>query len=233
MNKYGLIYKVVNTVNGKIYIGQTTRNINLRINAHNSSGFCLHSAINKYGKENFIWSILEHCDSKEELDEMEFHYIKQYNSLAPNGYNLTLGGDGVVGLHHSDETKLKISRAKYGVSIPKLSEEHKLKIGAANRGHRHSKESRIKMTESRVGRYVGEDSWRAKQYVVEFTDGKKYKINSLRNFCKIYFNNIDMFYKGLSAVAVGKRNHHKGYKCRFYDSELDSNIKEFIYHKDT
>ena len=57
-----------------------------------------HNAIKKYGWNNFDWQVIERCDSKKELDEMEFHYIIQYNSFfRKNGYNMTLGGEGGYG----------------------------------------------------------------------------------------------------------------------------------------
>lgn len=93
------IYKITNLVNGKIYIGQSI-SIDRRIKDHFYKSFCekdvsynsaLHNAIRKYGKENFVWKVLQECDEKE-LDELEKQYIKQYNSLSPNGYNILEGG---------------------------------------------------------------------------------------------------------------------------------------------
>lgn len=95
-----IIYKATNKVNNKCYIGQTINALSYRRMHHykdaNSGRYSVyfHHAIRKYGKDNFIWEVLENCNSKEELDEMEFHYIKQYNSFKPSGYNMTLGGDG-------------------------------------------------------------------------------------------------------------------------------------------
>ena len=93
------IYKIVNKINNKVYIGQSI-NINKRIKEHFWKAQCekdvsynsvLHSAIRKYGKENFEWEIIEECDI-EEIDEKEKYYIQFYNSLAPKGYNILEGG---------------------------------------------------------------------------------------------------------------------------------------------
>lgn len=86
------IYKITNKVNGKSYIGQSI-DINRRWNEHKTGSYtsAIHLAIIKYGIENFIWEILEECSIKE-LDIKEKYYIQQYNTLAPNGYNLTDGG---------------------------------------------------------------------------------------------------------------------------------------------
>jgi|688.fasta_scaffold10912_6 group I intron endonuclease len=92
-----IIYKITNTVNGKIYIGQTTRRLKTRWNGHISrsyskSGSPLHAAIKKYKKENFTIEIIKKCSSREELNEEEIRLIQEHNSLAPNGYNIMKGG---------------------------------------------------------------------------------------------------------------------------------------------
>lgn len=109
-----IIYKITNIINDKIYIGQTTGKFLNRIKAHIKGGknTYISRAIEKYGKENFKFKILEECETKEELNEMEFHYIKQFNTLRPNGYNLTLGGEGNYGWLPNKETRKKIQIAQ-------------------------------------------------------------------------------------------------------------------------
>ena len=84
------IYKIQNQINGKIYIGQSIH-IEQRWKEHCQAP--IHSliaqAIHKYGKENFTFEIIEEC-SVDDLDKLEEQYIRQYNSLAPNGYNIML-----------------------------------------------------------------------------------------------------------------------------------------------
>jgi group I intron endonuclease len=89
---YGIIYKATNKINGKSYIGQTTKPLEKRKLQHLKKGSYFHNALKKYSFDNFTWKILENCHSKNELNEMEFHYIKQYNTFA-DGYNLTYGGE--------------------------------------------------------------------------------------------------------------------------------------------
>lgn len=91
-----IIYKVTNMVNGKLYIGQTTRTLEQRWREHCcSSSQCtyLHNAIVKYGKENFKIEQIDIALDQEELDYKEQQYIKCYDTLVPNGYNLTTGGN--------------------------------------------------------------------------------------------------------------------------------------------
>ena len=95
----GKIYKITNQVNGKVYIGQTTKSLKERFNKHcwaTSSNDVYHQsmaiklAIHKYGKENFKIELIEECDINK-LDEREVYWISYYDSYN-NGYNCTKGG---------------------------------------------------------------------------------------------------------------------------------------------
>lgn len=94
------IYKWTNKINGKIYIGQSV-NIENRRKKHiadsyytksNTYNTAFHSAIRKYGEENFTFEVLCICQ-KEELNVLEKFYIQKFNSILPNGYNMTDGGE--------------------------------------------------------------------------------------------------------------------------------------------
>jgi len=94
----GIIYKVENLINGKCYIGQTI-NFPLRKSRHihesiNPKRNYFHRAIYKYGKENFKWEILyeENCNQSK-LNLLEIFFIGYHNTIFPNGYNLTYGGE--------------------------------------------------------------------------------------------------------------------------------------------
>ena len=94
----GIIYKIENIINNKVYIGQTIQTLKYRWNRHcqktsiseAESNMKIKKALLKYGKENFIISELERC-SIELLNEKEKFYIQLYNSYNL-GYNGTLGG---------------------------------------------------------------------------------------------------------------------------------------------
>lgn len=93
------IYKITNKINNKCYIGQST-NIERRWAEHQNKYHkypdrALYRAFNKYGLENFIFEIIEECEDTQ-LNDKEKYWIQYYNSYH-NGYNLTLGGDGVLG----------------------------------------------------------------------------------------------------------------------------------------
>jgi len=90
------IYKITNNINGKIYIGQhkqtTTKE---KIDRYLGSGILIKKAQDKYGKENFIKEIVEYCN-EENVNDREVYWIRFYNSITPNGYNITKGGQNAA-----------------------------------------------------------------------------------------------------------------------------------------
>ena len=94
-NRYGVVYKLINMVNGKIYIGITTRTLDERFNEHCAADSYIGRAIRKYGINNFIKQVIDYADTHEELMGLEIDYIKYYDSFN-SGYNQTIGGDGVI-----------------------------------------------------------------------------------------------------------------------------------------
>lgn len=98
MEEFGRIYIIRNTINDKVYVGQTTKSVKLRFLNHLSAArkgkdYVIGKAIRKYGEENFYVETLEEC-LKSELNEREIYYIKFYNSTNPKfGYNMSKGGN--------------------------------------------------------------------------------------------------------------------------------------------
>lgn len=236
MSSFGIIYKVTNKVNGKIYIGQTIVGLAKRKEGHindalaNRDNNYFHNSISKYGKENFKWQVIEHCDSKEELDEMEFHYIKQFRSFGSGGYNLTLGGGGMLGYKITEEHRHNLSKSHIGY---KHTKEQRTKISKSLTGRQVSIKTRQKLSFSKLGnknpmygkcgvdspfygrtipKHVQDAKVKSvsKEYIVTFPNGSEKKIKNLSEFCRKYGLN-----KGnLCSVVYGRREHHKGFKCR-------------------
>ena len=93
----GYIYKITNTLNDKVYIGQTIKTVQKRFTQHKNnsnkeyfSQIVLYKAFKKYGIENFICEEIEEVPN-DKLDEREKYWIEYYDSYF-NGYNSTLGG---------------------------------------------------------------------------------------------------------------------------------------------
>lgn len=134
---YGIIYKITNVINDKIYIGQSTQGFNKRysykgndierVYKHHEVAKCkkrrynahLLKSINKYGFESFdVVKVFDVAFSKEELDIKEDMYIRLYKSTNIEfGYNNMFGG--AVGLH-TKETKLKISKIQTEINGRKV-----------------------------------------------------------------------------------------------------------------
>lgn len=97
-----IIYKATNQLNGKSYIGQTSRKLQQRINEHHKKAsienprLLFHRAIRKYGKENFSWEVLVET-SHENANTEEINLILKFDTRVPNGYNIAKGGDANFG----------------------------------------------------------------------------------------------------------------------------------------
>jgi group I intron endonuclease len=111
------VYLITNIINGKRYVGQTTNSLECRWAAHQKSKNCryLYAAINKYGKDNFTIESICEPPTIDLMNEFEAEYIHLYNTLVPNGYNLTEGGR--VPRHNSD-TRKKMSESHKGFRPP-------------------------------------------------------------------------------------------------------------------
>lgn len=157
-----IVYKLTNLINGKCYIGATTRTLNERINGHLSdtrkgSPCAIHEAIRKYGIENFSIETLEdNIEDADMLMKAEIFYIKMYESHGSKGYNLTDGGKGASGHTVTPELRKRLSDLNKGQGLGrKLSEETKKKLSIGKMGNKSwlgkklSPESIAKRTETR------------------------------------------------------------------------------------
>lgn len=134
-----IIYKITNTINNKSYIGLTTKSFRQRYNYRDdwwnapSVSRVLSYSVKKYGSEYFKVEIIDNGIDLWDLRNLEQYYIKKYNTLSPNGYNLTTGGEFCL---MSEETKLLLSTNNKGKSGVK---------GNA-KGHKKTKEHIEKLT---------------------------------------------------------------------------------------
>lgn len=183
------IYVLTNTVNNKIYVGQTWYELSHRM-GYNGKNYCnstyLYAAMQKYGADNFKYTLLAECSSQDEADKLEETYIVKYDSRNPDiGYNIKNGG---VAGKHSEETKRKISIANTGKEVSeetrkKISEIHtglkkpprtdewslnfnkmmqeiNKEKGHPMKGKHHSEESKNKMREKLKGKKLSEETKR-------------------------------------------------------------------------
>ena len=159
----GYIYLIIDLTNWKKYVGQHHYHLEKLDSNYHGSGTII-SKIYKKRPHTLKEVYLKTCYTQEELDEWEQYYIKFYNTLYPNGYNLQEGGGGGVPCEEvrkklseskkniSDETRKKISEAKKGKpahnkGVP-MSEEQKRKMSEINKGKHLSEETKKKMSEA-------------------------------------------------------------------------------------
>lgn len=132
----GFIYKITNIINNKLYVGQTTKKRPTdRFSQHRyyanhpeqeSNISYLHRAMASDGVNNFKFEILEEVDD-DILNSREQYWIEKLKTLAPNGYNLTEGGDGTKGYSRTQSAEERDKRSKTMKSFyennPKAIEE--------------------------------------------------------------------------------------------------------------
>lgn len=165
LNQMYKIYLIINTENKKQYVGVTKFSIEERFSQHTKRGFILTEAIQKYGQEKFSIEMIEEVESPERAYDLEQFYIKYYNTKAPNGYNLTDGGDGIFGWEATDEYRKECSER-----VKQLHKEKKVGMY----GKKHSEETKKKMSEASKGK---PKPWLNGRTCTEETKEKLRKIN--------------------------------------------------------
>jgi group I intron endonuclease len=159
------LYIATNACNGKQYVG-LTKNLDRRLKQHlsaNGSAPALHAAIKKYGADKFIFSHICDAFDFEAACDLERMLIQQHNTKAPCGYNLTDGGDGVVGRPMTDHDKQirKIASSKHVATL--TQDERSKKYGT--KGKKPTAVTLKKMSISMKGKNLGKkrsDEERAK-----------------------------------------------------------------------
>lgn len=91
---YGYIYLIVNKLDGKTYIGQHKSSKEWFEDKYMGSGKNIRRAKNKYRIENFEKFLIQYCNSKEEMNEMEIFWIAEYRKRGKAEYNILDGGQG-------------------------------------------------------------------------------------------------------------------------------------------
>jgi group I intron endonuclease len=195
---YGIVYKHTNKITGKSYIGCSTKSVFERLDSHknraNLEKSYFQRSLKKYGKENFESIQIDTANSESEMFEKEKFWIKFYNTISPNGYNLTEGGEGITNM--IPEIRAKISKTKTGKSVPKL------------KGRVRSQEERNKISKGLGGSKILAKNITTFDTIILETvqDGKNYGFNPSL----------------ISAVILGKRNHHKNF---IFSKIIDANTE--------
>ena len=163
------IYKIVNTVNGHMYVGSAT-NIKVRWRKHKSDlkrsnhhSQKLQRAWNKYGEEAFEFSVIEECEPiKEIILGREQFWIDYYKACDNHNYNVAKVAGSCAGCKATEETRKilsEINRGELNSFYGKHhSEETKKLLSDSAKGRTHSQESIEKMSKAQKGRIVSAET---------------------------------------------------------------------------
>lgn len=158
-----IIYALKNTINSKLYIGQTRRSLKKRWNNGHGYSHCikLNNAMQKYGKNNFYYEILAICETAIAADYLEIFFIKIHGSIN-KGYNVAVGGPrNMLGFKHSKKSIKKMSKShkgkatRLGAKHSDATKEMLRKSSTGNKnslGHKHSKETKVKISKAKTGK---------------------------------------------------------------------------------
>lgn len=220
------IYLITNLTNQKQYTGFTSKNpserwiehvtVSKNPNRHDYS--YIHRAIRKYGLDNFKFEVIyQSKDKNHTLSVMESYFINEYNTIRPNGYNLTSGGEGLNDYEFTDTHKSRISAALTGKEKPYMQivnrdPEKIRKTAEKHRGMKRTDETKAKISAIHKGKTISEEQKikLSKKWIVIFPDGHEEEVINLKAFC--IENGLDV--GNLSNVAYGRAKSHKKFRCR-------------------
>jgi len=213
--KFNFVYVITNKVNGKQYVGDhSTDELN---DNYLGSGTYIKHAIKKYGKDFFYKEIVEHFENKEIAFNAQEKYIQKYNTLTPNGYNISPSGGFLNGGNHSKESRKKISESMKGKKHTEercekqrksmigknkgkiMTEEQKEKLRLSNLGKIHREETKEKMSNSHKGLFKG------------------YKHNEISK------KNMSEAHKGIKQTEESKQKRSAALKLHWAKKEYNKN----------
>ena len=208
------IYKIVNDINQKIYIGKTAFSIEKRFKEHCQDAFRqskekrpLYAAMRKYGIEHFKIILIEETSYPE---EREMYWIKYYESFT-KGYNATLGGDGkryldydlIISTYQKLQNINEVAKI-LGVSSDSIQEIlHQYNIPVL---------SSSQVVKNKLGKSVNmyDLSGNLLQTFESMMDASRYLIETQQTNCK-----ITTIRTHISEVCRNKRQTAAGYKWQY------------------
>jgi group I intron endonuclease len=239
-----IIYKATNNITGKCYIGQTINSLDKRIKGHlkeskgqNNRPFLM--SLQKHGLDNFLFEIIDYANNLDELNDKEIYWINELNTVSPNGYNVTIGGQGIKtenykligwliseGLKKSEKWKKlredqgyldKITHNFYGFfKGKKFTDEHKKKIWEKNK--------------ERVLKYNKSTS---KNWIIVNDENVIERISSKEEFSKEIGLDSGCMSRMSKRLKQGKKTkRYGGYYCFFNEGQSDKQILEIVNNLD-
>lgn len=186
------IYTITHLDSNRVYVGSSV-NVAKRLKEHlgyllkgKHHNHKLQRAWNKYGSDSFVFEKIESVANNRLKDREQF-WIDAFLA-AEDGYNIMSKADSVAGFKHTEETKIKMRKAKEGRYI-----------GSSNPNFGKTTTDKCKQATKQAN---------AKYYVVTRPDGTKVEVFGLKPFCKIE----KVCNSGLFKVLSGQYKQFKGYK---------------------
>lgn len=213
MEKLAGVYQIKNKINGHIYIGSSVNMVDrlwnhktkLRNQTHKNPH--LQAAWNKYGEENFEFTILETVQRREDAVKLEQKYIDTFNP----DYNIATSATATrLGIPMSDDAKKKLSKVKLIQNKGKNNPFY---------GKTHTKETRKKISEYRSGRKLS-DKHRESITRAQMGEKSHYskltwdKVNELRMMYESNkYSQMDLVrLTGMSQSAINKLLNYKTWR---------------------
>lgn len=238
----GIIYKAINLINGKCYIGQTIHSLNWRKTKHRYSSLTpsttdyFHNAIRKYGWNNFKWVVLCKCDI-ELLDIREtMKIIVEHSHVSEgNGYNLNWGGGSNRGFKHTEETKKIMSDRHIGEGNPMFGTLGKL---SPMFGKHHSIITKKKISEKAIGRKQSDKTKKKKsvEMIERYNNGWAHPMTNKKNTSRSELNKQQIgdknpFYKKHHTDEAKTKisNANKKYDAGIINIIIELRKKELTY----
>ena len=203
----GYIYKIINDINEKVYIGQTKETLSSRFSKHcwdaqnkAEKHSHLHAAIRKYGAEHFSICQVEECPN-ENLDDREKFWISYYDSYS-NGYNATLGGDGNFKIDSKEVVELwSLGNNQKEIAAILGCERHAIKKHLLSSGYNQEELQQKKM--GNAAKSVVQIDPKSKEIIAVYTSATEAAIKTNSSL------------SGISLVCNNKRKTHNGYIWKY------------------
>jgi len=239
-----IIYKATNNITGKCYIGQTINSLDKRIKGHlkeskeeNNRPFLM--SLQKHGLDNFLFEIIDYANNLDELNDKEIYWINELNTVSPNGYNLTCGGQGKKMKTTEEFGKIVSEGLKKSEKwqATKNSEEYinKMKKSFIGffKGKKFSEDHKNKIWEKNKERVLKYNKSTSKDWIIVNNQNNIERISSKEEFSKEIGLDSGCVSRMSKRLKQGKKTkRYGGYYCFFNEGQSDEQILEIVNNLD-